>query len=572
MRSEQIRNSTISMWSNSLPFYGAFAILHLFILHGNPRIIMFAVASLSVLMGVIVRYAAKTRSLDEKFDELSVVGLSAIITVNVTCHGLVVHDPTQLYYLVALLSVSPVLAPTNRSGLGVQASQLFGTALLLAGSTPPLTSQLAFILVATTFCGWYSGGRVRRSRQELELSRLQAERLRVAAEQSERAKSTFLANMSHEIRTPLNGVIGVSNLLMDTRLSKRQREMLELIVRSGDTLQRLVDDILDLSRIEEDRLDLVERPFNLLAELQAATLIYSGAAEAKGVTLRLQAEREVHLLGDGLRFRQIVSNLVSNAVKFTDSGEVDVLARTLECPGDASLRNITIEVKDTGCGMSSDILEAIFDRFQQGDVSLTRLHGGAGLGLSIARALAEQMGGTLSVSSTVGEGSTFTLTLPFRIHAIQPPQGAPPEAGRPVEQHKDRRLKVLLAEDHPINRKVICLILNGADFDIVEALNGQEAFDLFQTDHFDVVLMDMQMPGVDGLQATRLIRSYEVSHRLQPTPIIMLSANALTEQQDQSRQAGCDVHLAKPVTPAALLACISTTLSDAPRRSTSARL
>ena len=563
MRSEQIRNSTVSMWSTSLPFYGAFSVLHLLLLQGNARLIMFAVASLSVAIGVVVRGLAKSRPIGGEFDEFAVVGLSSVVTMNVTSHGLLVHDATQLYYLVALLSAFPVLAPTSRSGLGVQASLLVGAILLLIGSTPPFTSQLTFILVAATFCGWYSGGRVRKSRMELEQARLAAERLKIAAEQSERAKTTFLANMSHEIRTPLNGVIGVSNLLMDTRLSKRQREMLELIVRSGDTLQRLVDDILDLSRIEEDRMDVVERPFNLLAELQAATLIYTGAAEAKGVKLRLQAERGVHLLGDGVRFRQIVSNIVSNAVKFTDAGVIDVTAIVVQRQDDSGLRDVTVQVKDTGGGIASEVLETIFDRFQQGDVSLSRPHGGAGLGLSIARALAKQMGGAISVESRVGEGSSFTVTLPFRVNSAQPPQDVSAPISNSRDRTPDRRLKVLLAEDHPINRKVICLILNGADFDIVEAVNGQEAFDVFQTDRFDLVLMDMQMPGVDGLQATRLIRSYEASHRLAPTPVIMLSANALTEQREQSRQAGCDVHLAKPVTPTALLSCIFETLSDA---------
>jgi two-component system, sensor histidine kinase len=515
---------------------------------------MFFVAGYSAVISTLACLYAYRVPSDEVYDAFAIVLLSLVVTTNVTAHGLIVHDITQMNYLLVFTGVMPILAPTQRSAVVVQAIALAGAAILIARGVPPLSTQLAFLLFALTFCGWYSGGRVRNSRRVLELAQEQSDALRIAAQQSEHAKDEFWANVSHEIRTPLNGVLGVASVLAATRLAPRQKEMVDLIVRSGTTLQRLVDDILDLSKITEGGLELERRPFHLLTELQAATLIYTSAAAAKAVTLELSVEEDLVLLGDAVRFRQIISNLVSNAVKFTTAGAVRVQARS-EPGDDARSTVLIVEVKDTGLGMSPEVLARVFERFRQADSSTTRLHGGTGLGLSIAAALAECMGGKLSAASTLGRGSVFTAKIPFEI--AQSADLAPAMEATPAPAQSDRRLRVLLVEDHPVNRRVAMLMLSEDQFDVREAVDGREAVEAYEQEDFDLVLMDMQMPVMDGLEATRRIRALERETGRAPAPIVMLSANALPEQREQSRLAGCDAHVAKPVTPESLMAGIA---------------
>jgi signal transduction histidine kinase/AmiR/NasT family two-component response regulator len=515
---------------------------------------MFYIAGYSAFVATIACLYAYRAPSEERYDAFAIVLLSLVVTINVTAHGMTVHDATQLNYLMVLLTVFPILAPTHRSAFAVQAIELVGVAVLILSNVPTLTTQLAFLISALTFCGWYCGGRVRNSRRVLELAQEQSDALRIAAQQSEHAKDEFWANVSHEIRTPLNGVLGVASVLAATRLAPRQKEMVDLIVRSGATLQRLVDDILDLSKITEGGLELERRPFQLLSELQAATLIYTTAAAAKAVTLELSVEEELVLLGDAVRFRQIISNLVSNAVKFTTAGTVGVRARAESSAGSRTL-TLIVEVKDTGLGMSPEVLARVFERFRQADSSTTRLHGGTGLGLSIAAALTECMGGELSADSAPGRGSVFTVKIPFQI--AQSADLTPAAESVPTRAQTDRRLRVLLVEDHPVNRRVALLMLDEDQFDVREAVDGREAVEAFEQEDFDLVLMDMQMPVMDGLEATRRIRALGRESGRAPVPIVMLSANALLDQREQSRLAGCDAHVAKPVTPDSLMAGIA---------------
>src|SRR5436190_13192511 len=336
------------------------------------------------------------------------------------------------------------------------------------------------------------------------------------AEAATRAKSEFLANMSHEIRTPLNGVIGVADVLSRSKLSKRDREMVETIRSSGETLNRLLSDILDLSRIEARQIELDRAPLQMGELIRAVAALARMRAEEKGLAFRLTvaADADRWVLGDATRIRQIVGNLVFNAIKFTSTGEV---ALAVQAEGEM----LSVTVTDTGIGIDPERKAAIFGRFAQADGSITRRFGGSGLGLAISRNLAELMGGALECKSTPGQGSSFSFSLPLVACA------APAAASQDHDEEALPGLKVLVADDHPTNRKVIELILGQLGAQVTTAEDGKEAIERWREGDFDLVLMDMQMPVADGLTAVRAIRLLEQGGPR--TPILMLTANAMPE-------------------------------------------
>ncbi len=375
---------------------------------------------------------------------------------------------------------------------------------------------------------------------------------RDTAENANRAKSEFLANMSHEIRTPLNGVMGVAAALARTGLSPAQQEMVELIGASGRTLEAILSDVLDFSRIESGRLELKPEAFDLEACLRSAGALFEAGATSKGLDFRLDLAPEARggFEGDAIRIRQIVTNLLSNAVKFTAEGEVELSARAA---GEGETATLVIAVRDTGIGFDADFHARVFDRFEQADGSITRRFGGSGLGLAISRSLAEAMGGRLEAASTPGEGSTFTLTVALKRAAAPPAEAA--AAPAPGALDLGRAPRVLLAEDHAVNRRVVELILGSAGVDLTCVENGAEAVEAASRGGFDLILMDMQMPVMDGLTAIREIRARE-RRGLPRTPIWGLSANALPEHIAASRAAGADGHLTKPISADALFAVL----------------
>ena len=386
---------------------------------------------------------------------------------------------------------------------------------------------------------------------------------KAAAEDASRAKTDFLANMSHEIRTPLNGVIGIVDSLRRTEMTPEQREMVELIQGAGVTLERLVSDILDVSKIEAGRLDLEARQFDLDEALEGIIdLAHSRAAE-KGLTFEARqgvGARGV-FMGDSTRIGQIATNLLSNAVKFTATGGVTV---EWDVAGEEEGEGVlTFVVSDTGVGFDAHAGARLFQRFNQADSSITRRFGGTGLGLSICRSLAEMMGGSIEARSTPGQGSVFTVTLPLpRVVALEEYDGlgGPVEAGPAPVYMPERALRILLAEDHPTNQRVVQLILATAGAEVVTVENGALAVEAAERSRFDVILMDMQMPVMDGLTATRAIRAAErPGVRI---PIIMLSANAMAEHRYEALASGADLHVAKPVTAASLLAGIAQAVGE----------
>jgi len=366
-----------------------------------------------------------------------------------------------------------------------------------------------------------------------------------AAEQASRSKSTFLANMSHEIRTPLNGIVAVADILSRADLAAKDQELVQIILASGETLERLLSDILDLARIESHQVSIEQAAFHLGDIMRATAAFARLRADEKGVAVELVLDSELDrtVTGDMVRVRQVLTNLASNAVKFTPAGRVLI---TGSSTGEGRVR---FSLEDTGIGFDPATKDRIFGRFQQADDTITRKFGGTGLGLAISRELVELMGGRLECDSRPGAGSCFWFEIP-----LPPVEAVEAKAATPRAIDNAARLpRVLVADDHPTNRRVVELMLGGhAEVTCVE--NGLEAVEACAAGGFDLVLMDMQMPVMDGLTAVREIRRLEV-HATR-TPIIMLTANALPEHVAASLAAGADLHLDKPVTAASLFSAI----------------
>jgi signal transduction histidine kinase/ActR/RegA family two-component response regulator len=403
---------------------------------------------------------------------------------------------------------------------------------------------------------------VLRNIDQAKRAEMNLQRARDAAEAANRAKSEFLANMSHEIRTPLNGVMGVASALGRTELSASQREMVGLIASSAETLESLLSDVLDLARIESGRLELKAEDFDLAQSVRDVAALFEPSARAKRLELEVDISPEAAgvYVGDAPRIRQVISNLVSNAVKFTAEGRVRIGVTVEAYDGAAA---VMLSVSDTGIGFDAEAAARLFERFEQADGSITRRYGGTGLGLAISRSLAEAMGGRLSAVSAPGEGSTFTCALPLRRSSASA-VATPSEPADDVAVVDLGQLRVLLAEDHPTNRRVVELILNAAGVDLTCVENGAEAIDVWAMGRFDLILMDMQMPVMDGLTATQAIRAREARDGLPRTPIYSLTANAMPEHARASAAAGADGHLTKPISAEALLQTVATAVTIAP--------
>jgi len=369
------------------------------------------------------------------------------------------------------------------------------------------------------------------------------------AEAANTAKSQFLANMSHEIRTPLNGVITMAEIMAAGDLSAPQRQKLDVVRNSSAALLLILNDLLDLSKIEAGHVELLIEDHDLSGLLREMHDSYSPMLRQKGLEpiLSLPAELGGHWRIDAYRLRQVISNLMSNALKFTAQGSITLGGQVnWPSPDEAT---VTLTVSDTGIGIPRDKIERLFEKFVQVDGSTTRQYGGTGLGLAICRELVSMMGGKIWIESTEGAGSTFYVQLPLtRSLSVSSPKPAPmPMGAVPVNPHSHPRLKILAAEDVRANQMVLQAALEHRNIDLTLVDNGAQALEAFGLERFDLILMDIQMPVMDGLAATRAIRNTERLSALAPTPIIALSANAMDYQIASYREAGCDDYIAKPI-------------------------
>jgi signal transduction histidine kinase len=443
--------------------------------------------------------------------------LASVLTVSILASALTVHGHGPLYNI----------APSNQI-LKQSVLQQFLLSLFICAV--PVNNAL---------------GDMGRAAQRLRRTHATARAAQSAAMAANAAKSQFIANVSHEIRTPLNGVLGMAQILADGDLSAIQRQRVDIIHSSGEVLLSILNDVLDFSKIEAGKLDLEEMPFNVMKVVRDVEAAFSAVADNKGLSFGLQMEGRsggpdicVMYLGDPTRVRQIVSNLVSNALKFTQSGGVEISVSCLD-------EGVVISVRDTGIGIPEDKLSKLFGQFEQVDASTTRRFGGTGLGLSICHELSRLMGGRIVVKSQSGAGSTFIVYLP--LPKTTGPAAMACRGAAPDSDEIDGALRVLAAEDNKTNQLVLSTLLEqlGIAPTIVE--DGALALEAWRACEFDLILMDMQMPVMDGLTAVRAIRDAEALSSRPRSPIIALTADVMSHHLEDYRRAGIDAVVAKPI-------------------------
>ncbi|KQY34376.1 histidine kinase [Caulobacter sp. Root1455] len=567
-------------------YYCVISLSHPFYEKGAALVVLEGLAVVAAAAGFWLWRRLKTNPPRMPALEAAAVAMNALFMANVAAYQSFHFEPAKLVYFVLMALVFATSAPTRRVALASVGAATVGLVLMARNAPGDLVSQYGFIGVAGAFAALgmstlmrgavmrelrarlASDALNRKLESELEENRrlrTEAQELAVVAQTASRVKTEFLETMSHEIRTPLNGVLGMAQAMERDTLSAAQRARLAMIHDSGATLLDVINAVLDISRIEAGKMEIVRAPFDLDALTHTLGQLYGGLAHDKGLAFTLEVAPGAGGWRDGdvARLRQVLSNLISNAIKFTDSGHVAV-----RIGGDAS--TLTCAVTDTGLGVPEARRAQIFEKFVQVDGSSTRRTGGSGLGLAICRELMTLMGGQISFESPAQGGACFTFEAPCPALApLAPP--APAQAAHD-EPAMDGELKMLVVDDNATNRTVLQAMLSHMGVACGVARDGHEAVAMWEAAPWDAILMDIHMPGMDGLEAGRVIRAREVVEGRSRTPILAVTASVLTHETDRYLAAGMDGFVAKPIAAQRLVAALDAALSGPPKGAAAAVL
>jgi signal transduction histidine kinase/CheY-like chemotaxis protein len=460
--------------------------------------------------------------------------------------------------LGAVMVVSLFLQPVRQPTLSILVA-IFGLTMLRAARD---FTQATIRAVRHGLEADVANASLQRAKVAAEATNDSLQRAKEAADAANMAKSQFLATMSHEIRTPMNGVLGALELLRTSRLDTQQRRLVKTAASSGESLMTILNDVLDHSKIEAGKLNLVRTPLSLHATAASVVALFRANAQTKGLALVLDLAPGVadRVLGDSQRLKQVLLNLVGNAIKFTERGTVSLSLTPLSSPR-SGVDRVRFEVLDSGMGMPPDAVTRLFQPFQQVETSRGKRNGGTGLGLAISQKIVEAMGGRIEVQSQIGVGSSFHFDLAFDVDPNPPTGDAIDSAMTGLDAIPSRLAgTVLVVEDNPVNRVIAEEMLESLGLDIIEAQDGVEALDVLSRRSVDLVLMDCQMPVMDGYTATMHIRDRERRQRLPRTPIVALTADAYEEDAVHALEVGMDAHLTKPYTRDQLRDIIATWL------------
>jgi signal transduction histidine kinase/ActR/RegA family two-component response regulator len=556
-------------------YYSLISLSHPFYEKGVALIVLEGLAVVAAATGFWLWRRLKARPPELPGLEAAALAMNALLMANVIAYQTLHFEPAKLVYFVLMALVFATSAPTRRVALASVAAATAGLLVMARNAPGDLVGQYGFIGVAGAFAALGMSALMRGAvmrelrarlasealnrKLEAELDenrrlRTEAQDLAVAAQAASRVKTEFLETMSHEIRTPLNGVLGMAQTMERDTLSARQRGRLATIHQSGGALLDVINAVLDISRIEAGKMEIVRAPFDLDALADTLRQLYGGLAREKGLVFTLEVAPAAGGWRDGDvgRLRQVLSNLISNAIKFTDAGEVAV-----RLGGDGA--TLTCAVTDTGRGVPEGRRAQIFDKFIQVDGSSTRRAGGSGLGLAICRELVTLMGGQIGFESPARGGACFSFAAPCPALG-SPVQPAPVEAVAAAPA-VDGDLRMLVVDDNATNRIVLQAMLGHLGVACDLARDGHEAVALWETGSWDAILMDIHMPGMDGLEAGRIIRAREAAEGRSRTPILAVTASVLSHETDRYLAAGMDGFVAKPIAAQRLVAALDAALS-----------